>query len=194
MPNCKLNKLVAEVKACKLCAESLPFAPNPVLRPSKTAKILIIGQAPGTKVHATGIPWNDRSGNKLREWMGIDREVFYDNQRIAIMPMGFCYPGKGKSGDLPPRPECASTWHPSLLEHMKKIELILLIGQYAQKYYLQDKYKKSVADTVKSWRDYAPLYLPMPHPSPRNKLWLKKNAWFEKDVVKILKIRVAELI
>ncbi len=190
----KLDVLVKEVRACTICAKHLPFEPNPVVRPSSTAKILLIGQAPGTRVHATGIPWNDPSGDKLREWMGIDRDLFYNNKKIAIMPTGFCYPGKGKSGDLPPRPECAPTWHPRLMQHMRKIELILLIGQYAQKYYLNESAKKTLTETVHAWKQYAPLYLPMPHPSPRNKLWLKKNAWFESDVVPMLQRKVKKLI
>ena len=190
----KLDVLVKEVRACTICAKHLPFEPNPVVRPSSTAKILLIGQAPGTKVHASGIPWNDPSGDKLREWMGVDKEIFYNNKKIAIMPTGFCYPGKGKSGDLPPRPECAPTWHPRLMRHMRKIELILLIGQYAQKYYLKDSAKKTLTETVHAWKQYAPLYLPMPHPSPRNKLWLKKNAWFENDVVPMLRRKVKKFI
>lgn len=194
MARTKLEKLTQEVRACTLCKADLPFEPKPVLRPSRTAKIIIVGQAPGTKVHNTGIPWNDPSGDKLREWMGVDRDIFYDDAKIAIMPTGFCYPGKGKSGDLPPRPECAPTWHPQLLKLMPQIELMLLIGMYSQKYYLQDKNKKTLTETVKAWKDYAPYYLPMPHPSPRNKLWLKKNAWFEKDIVPVLKRRVKKLI
>lgn len=189
----KLDVLVKEVRACTICAKHLPFEPNPIVRPSSTAKVIIIGQAPGTKVHATGIPWNDPSGDKLRDWLGVDRDLFYNSKRIAIMPTGFCYPGKGKSGDLPPRPECAPTWHPQLLKHMRKIELILLIGQYAQKYYLKESNKKTLTDTVKAWKEYAPLYLPMPHPSPRNKLWLKKNAWFEKDIVPMLRRKIKKL-
>lgn len=190
----KLDILVKEVRACTICAKHLPFEPNPIVRPSSTAKVIIIGQAPGTKVHATGIPWNDPSGDKLRDWMGVDREVFYNNKRIAIMPTGFCYPGKGKSGDLPPRPECAPMWHPQLLKHMRKIELVLLIGQYAQKYYLKESNKKTLTETVKAWKEYTPLYLPMPHPSPRNKLWLKKNAWFEKEIVPMLRRKIKKLI
>lgn len=190
----KLNKLVQEVRACTLCAKHLPFAPNPIVRPSSTAKVLIVGQAPGTRVHETGIPWNDPSGDKLRDWMGIDRDLFYNNKKIAIMPTGFCYPGKGKSGDLPPRPECAPTWHPQLLKYMRNVELILLIGQYAQTYYLKELKKNTLTETVRAWKEYRPLYLPMPHPSPRNKLWLKKNVWFEQEVVPALRRRLKNLI
>lgn len=194
MARTKLDKLAINIRACTICKKHLPFEPKPIVRPSRTAKIIIVGQAPGTKVHETGIPWNDPSGNKLREWMGIDKEVFYDDKRVAIMPTGFCYPGKGKSGDLPPRPECAPTWHPQLLELMPQIELMLLIGMYSQKYYLQENNKKTLTETVKAWKEYSPYYFPMPHPSPRNKLWLKKNAWFESRVVPQLKRRVNKLI
>ena len=194
MSRSKLDVLTKEVRKCTICAKHLPFEPKPVLSPSRKAKILIVGQAPGTKVHNTGIPWNDSSGDKLRDWMGIDREIFYDNNLIAIMPTGFCYPGKGNSGDLPPRPECAPQWHPKLLMLMPQIELTLLIGQYAQRYYLKDSKKKTLTDTVSDWKEYSPKYLPMPHPSPRNKLWLKKNAWFEKEVVPVLKRRIKKLL
>lgn len=193
MPSSKLRTLTKEIRACTQCTRELPFQPNPIVRPSNNAKVLIIGQAPGTKVHETSISWNDASGNKLREWMGVDRTIFYDDTKVAIMPMGFCYPGKGKSGDLPPRPECAPMWHPQLLNLMPQIELTLLIGMYAQKYYLQNKKKKNLTETVRSWKQYAPYYLPMPHPSPRNKLWLKKNEWFELEVVPELKKRVKKL-
>lgn len=194
MSDVKLKCLTSKIRSCNICESNLPFQPNPIVRPSTKAKILIIGQAPGTKVHETSISWNDASGNKLREWMGIDREAFYNINKIAIMPMGFCYPGKGKSGDLPPRPECAPTWHEELLTLMPQIELVLLIGMYAQKYYLKDERKVNLTETVKAWKQYAPRYLPIPHPSPRNKLWLKKNAWFEHDVVPVLKKRVKKLI
>lgn len=190
----KLQALVTEVRACTLCKTELPLGSNPILHLSRSAKVLIVGQAPGTKVHQTGIPWNDPSGDKLREWMGIERDDFYDDQKIAVMSMGFCYPGKGKSGDLPPRSECAPTWHPRLLALMPQIELTLLIGMYAQKNYLQNNKNKTLTGTVKAWKDYAPSYLPMPHPSPRNRIWLKKNAWFELEVVPQLKKRIKKLI
>ncbi len=189
----ELQRLTKQIRSCALCENHLPLVPNPIVRPSSTAKLLIIGQAPGIKVHETSVSWNDASGNKLREWMGIERDVFYDSEKIAIMPMGFCYPGKGKSGDLPPRVECAPQWHASLLELMPQIELVLLIGMYAQKYYLHTARKKNLTETVRAWQQYSPRYLPMPHPSPRNKLWLKNNAWFERDVIPVLKQRVSEL-
>ena len=194
MPRSKLQNLAQQIRACIECEHSLPFKPNPIVRPSAKARILIIGQAPGTKVNETSISWNDASGNQLREWMGIDRDIFYDDNKIAVMPMGFCYPGKGKSGDLPPRPECAPLWHKQLLTLMPQIELTLLIGMYSQKYYLQAKKKKNLTETVRAWKEYSPEYLPMPHPSPRNKLWLKKNAWFESEVVPVLKRNVKRLI
>lgn len=189
----KLNTLLQNIHNCKICEAHLPLGPRPVLSVSPSAKILVIGQAPGTKVHNTGIPWNDPSGDKLREWMDVDRETFYDNSRIAIMPMGLCYPGKGKSGDLPPRKECAPQWHEQVLSYLPNLELTLLIGQYAQKYYLENT-SKTLTETVKRWREFGPTYLPTPHPSPRNRLWLKKNAWFEEEVVPELRRRLNTLL
>jgi uracil-DNA glycosylase len=194
MPGSRLKVLTREVQQCTLCADYLPFDPRPILRPSGTARILIVGQAPGIKVHTSGIPWDDPSGNRLREWMGIGRDVFYDDRKIAIVPTAFCYPGKGKSGDLPPRPECAPLWHPRLLKLMPNIELTLLVGLYAQNYYLNQERKKTLTETVQAWKQYSPQYLPMPHPSPRNSLWLKKNDWFEEKVVPVLRKRVASLL
>lgn len=165
-----------------------------MLRASATARLLIVGQAPGTKVHATGIPWNDLSGERLREWLGVDRDTFYDESRIAIVPMGFCYPGKGKSGDLPPRPECSATWHPQLLPLLPKVELILPIGQYAQKYFLGAARGEDLTATVRAFRDYLPRHLPLPHPSPRNIGWLKRNAWFENEVLPELRRIVRRLL
>ncbi|MEM7400435.1 MAG: uracil-DNA glycosylase family protein [Pseudomonadota bacterium] len=186
MAKTKLDKLIAEVRACRECENDLPLGPNPILRAKRSAKILIIGQAPGTKVHACGVPWLDPSGKRLRVWLNVDERTFYDETKIAIIPMGFCYPGKGKSGDLPPREECAPLWHEKLLHHLPNIKITLLIGQYAQKYYLgNSKFydKKSVTETVKCWNQFAPHFFPLPHPSPRNTLWLKKNSWFEKTTV-----------
>ena len=177
-----MRRLLTEARGCMLCAAHLPLGPRPVLRASVTARLLIVGQAPGTKVHQTGIPWNDPSGDRLRDWLMLDREVFYDEARVAIVPMGLCYPGRGAGGDLPPRPECAPLWHPKLRALMPKLELTLLIGAYAQAYYLGKRRKATLAETVRAWRDYGP-FIPMPHPSPRNRLWLRKNAWFEAEVV-----------
>lgn len=176
-----LEELLAEIRACRHCETLLPLGPNPVLRAASSAKILIVGQAPGTKVHASGIPWDDQSGKRLRSWLGLTPEVFYDETKIAIIPMGFCYPGKGQSGDLPPRPECAEKWLPSLRQHLPNLELTLLIGQYAQRYYLGEKLKTNLTETVKHWQDYLPEFMPLPHPSPRNIFWLKRNEWFEKE-------------
>ena len=190
-----MKKLIAEIQKCTVCSSFFKsHEPRPVLRASKSCKILVIGQAPGTKVHASGIPWDDQSGKRLREWMEIDSNLFYDDSKIAIVPMGFCYPGKGKSGDLPPRPECALLWHKKLLTQMPNIQLTLLIGQYAQAYYLGNKMKNNLTETVKHYKEYLPDFIPLPHPSPRNLFWLKKNQWFEKDVLPILKEKVKKLL
>ena len=186
-----LNTLLAEIRQCRLCEGLIP-EPHPVLRASETAKLLIIGQAPGTKVHASGIPWDDASGKRLREWMGIDKDLFYDESRIAIVPMGFCYPGKGRSGDLPPRPECARTWHGRLREHLPNIQCTLLIGSYAQSHYLSDSYK-SLTERLRNWQELAPSVFVLPHPSPRNLMWLRKNPWFEQDVIPPLQDVVKDL-
>lgn len=188
-----LLALVEEVSACRHCAAQLPHEPRPVLRAASSAKLLIIGQAPGTKVHASGIPWDDASGERLREWMGLDKARFYDTRNIAIMPMGLCYPGKGRSGDLPPRPECAPLWHQRVLEQLPAVELTLLIGSYAQQYYLGDAHR-TLTERVQHWRDFAPQYLPLVHPSPRNRLWLARNPWFEEELVPVLRARVRQIL
>lgn len=195
MSHSSLIHLYEEILTCRRCEADLPLGPNPVLRVSEKARVLIVGQAPGTKVHATGIPWNDPSGDRLRQWLQVDRETFYNTDIFAIVPMGFCYPGKGKSGDLPPRPECAAAWHDKLLAEMPQLELILLFGQYAQAYYLPDnKRQRTLTENVKHWRDFMPRFLPMPHPSPRNGAWLKQNPWFEETVVPELRRRVARYL
>lgn len=183
----KLQSLLAEIRACTVCREQLPLGPRPVLRASTTATLLIVGQAPGTRVHATGIPWNDPSGDRLRDWLGISREDFYDESRIAIIPMGLCYPGKGTSGDLPPRRECAELWFDRLHALLPNIQTTLLVGQYAQSHYLGDRCRKTLTETVRHWRDYWPRYLPLPHPSPRNNLWLRRNDWFGAELVPVLR-------
>ena len=188
-----LDALLAEIRACRLCAAQLPLGPRPVLRASAASRLLIVGQAPGTKVHASGIPWDDASGKRLREWLEMDTDTFYDASRIAIVPMGFCYPGKSGSGDAPPRPECRATWHPRLLPLLSNVQLTLPIGQYAQGYCLGARRKATLTDTVRAWRDYMPEHLPLPHPSPRNVGWFKANPWFERDVVPALRERVREL-
>jgi uracil-DNA glycosylase len=189
-----LEELLVNIRACRHCEAYLPLGPNPVLRAASSAKILIIGQAPGTKVHASGIPWDDQSGKRLRSWLGLTSEVFYDETKIAIIPMGFCYPGKGTSGDLPPRPECAEKWHTSLQQYLPNLELTLLIGQYAQRYYLGKKLKNNLTETVKNWQEYLPEFMPLPHPSPRNIFWLKRNEWFEKEAVPELQQLVKSIL
>jgi uracil-DNA glycosylase len=190
----KFDRLLADVRACQLCADKLPHEPRPVLRASPTARLLIVGQAPGRKVHETGIPWNDPSGDLLRAWLQLSREQFYEESRIAIIPTGLCYPGTEKGSDLPPRPECAPNWHPRLRAALPGIRLTLLIGQYAQRYYLGDRRKKSLSETVRSWQEYQPDYFPLPHPSPRNRLWLKKNPWFERDILPILRQKTYSIL
>lgn len=190
----KLQRLLREVRACTMCAMHLPFPPRPILRASSTARLLIVGQAPGRKVQATGIPWNDPSGDRLRLWLNLSRETFYDESRIAIIPTGFCYPGTGKGGDLPPRPECAPLWHPKLCAALPHIQLTLLIGGYAQAYYLGGQVKESLSETVQSWREYQPEFLPLPHPSPRNIRWFKAHPWFEAEVVPELRKRAARIL
>jgi len=189
-----LEELLAEIRTCKVCEEHLPLGPNPVVSGQKTAKIMIIGQAPGTKVHASGVPWDDASGDRLRDWLQMDKEVFYDDAQVAIMPMGFCYPGRGKGGDLPPRPECAPLWHERLLEQLPNIQLTLLIGQYAQKYYLGKKRKKTLTETVKSFQEYQPDFFPLVHPSPRNAIWQSKNPWFNEDIVPALQATAQKIL
>lgn len=186
--------LLQDIKQCRICEEFLDLGPNPVVSVSKKSKILVIGQAPGTKVHASGIPWDDASGKNLRKWLGVTNEQFYDPDLFGIVPMGFCYPGKGKSGDLPPRPECAPKWHTPLLDHLPEVRLTLLIGQYAQGYYLGDRKKKTLTETVRNFREYLPDFLPLVHPSPRNGIWMRKNEWFEIEIVPELQSVVKEVI
>lgn len=187
------DELLARVRGCTLCADQLPLGPRPVLQADPRARILVAAQAPGRRVHETGLPFNDPSGDRLREWMGIDRAVFYDPRLLAIVPMGFCYPGTGRSGDLPPRPECAPAWRGQVLAALPRLELTLVIGQYAQRWHLPDA-GRTLTEVVARWRDYQPVVIPLPHPSPRNNLWLRRNAWFEQDVVPLVRRRVAEVL
>ena len=188
-----MDKLLEDIRNCNVCHQYLPYGPNPVVAAHRLSRIVIIGQAPGMKVHQSSIPWDDPSGNRLREWLGVTDEEFYDERLLALIPMGFCYPGKGKSGDLPPRPECAPLWHDQLLEKMPNLELTILLGSYSQQYYLGDKKRGTLTETVKNYTEYLPEFLPLPHPSPRNRYWLTKNPWFESEVIPYLKNRVGKL-
>jgi uracil-DNA glycosylase len=190
----ELESLLVDIRACRLCAASLPLEPRPILRAEASARLLVVGQAPGTLVHGSGIPWSDASGMRLRGWLGMDRDTFYDQARVAIVPMGFCYPGRGVSGDMPPRPECSRTWHHRLFPLLPNVQLVLAIGQYAQAYFLGERRRKTLTDTVANWREYAPRHFPLPHPSPRNTGWFKHNPWFDNEVVPALRTRVAEVL
>jgi uracil-DNA glycosylase len=189
-----MNELINEISQCTVCQEGLMHAPRPVVAAHPSSKIIIIGQAPGAVVHRTGVPWDDLSGKNLRNWMGIDNDTFYDETKIALVPMGFCYPGKGKSGDLPPRKECAPLWHERLLHQMKSVELVLLIGKYAQDYYLPELTKDTLTATVKNYKAYLPKYFVLPHPSPRNNIWQARNPWFGTEVLPSLKEHVNSLL
>ena len=189
-----MDALLAEIRACRACAAYLPLGPRPIVQASASARLLIVGQAPSLTVHQTGVPWNDKSGDQLRRWLGIDRELFYDAARIAIVPMGYCYPGRGKSGDLPPRKECAPLWHDRLLAQMPHIELTLLIGQYAQRHFLRKTARGGVTETVAAFADHAPRFIPLPHPSPRNTAWFQHHPWFERDVLPVLRERVQQAL
>lgn len=189
------DRLFAEIRACTRCAAYLPLGPRPVLRGLPSARLLVISQAPGTRVHETGLSFNDRSGDRLRQWLGIDRDAFYDERRVAIMPMGFCYPGRyAQGGDLPPRPECAPLWHARARAAWPDVALTLLVGSYAIDYYLAGRKKPSMTETVRAWRDYLPEHLPLPHPSWRTTTWEKRNPWFAAEVLPELRRRVARLL
>ena len=189
-----MQDLLAQIKNCKVCEKHLPLGANPVMSAGSKSKIIIVGQAPGKIVHNTGIPWNDKSGDNLRSWLGIDKKIFYDTNLVALMPMGFCYPGTGKSGDLPPRPECAPLWHSKLIKLMPDAKLILLVGQYSQNYYLRSEAKNTLTETVKNFKIYLPNYFPLPHPSPRNNIWQKKNEWFASEVLPELKSKIHKIL
>lgn len=189
-----VEPLLQQIKQCTICASQLPMGTNPVVAAGKESKIVIIGQAPGRIVHQTGIPWNDKSGDNLRNWLGVGKDTFYDITKFALIPMGFCFPGKGKSGDLPPRPECAPQWHQQLLGQMHDPKLILLVGQYAQHYYLKEKIRDNLTETVQHFNTYLPDYFPLPHPSPRNNIWQAKNKWFGEIVLPELKQRVNDIL
>jgi uracil-DNA glycosylase len=189
-----MKPLLRDIAKCTVCAARLPHGPRPVLAAGARSRIVIIGQAPGRKVHESGVAWQDQSGNTLRAWLGVDAETFYDTAKFALVPMGFCYPGSGKTGDLPPRPECAPLWHERLLAAMKDVKLILLIGQYSQARYLGDEAGETLTETVRAFREHLPRHLPLPHPSPRNRIWLRRNPWFEKKVLPDLQARVTRIL
>lgn len=188
-----MKKILHEISRCTVCEEYLELGVKPVVSGTEESKIVIIGQAPGIIVHRTGIPWDDKSGENLRNWLGISSQIFYDPKKLALVPMGFCYPGKGKSGDLPPRKECAPLWHELLLTQMKSVELTILVGKYAQDYYLQDGAKRTLTETVQNFKEYLPEFFVLPHPSPRNNIWQAKNKWFVKEVLPILKKEIHKL-
>lgn len=187
------STLLAEARACTICAAQLPHGVRPILQIHPQSRILIAGQAPGRKVHESGVPFNDASGDRLRDWMGVTREVFYDSRQIAILPMGFCFPGTGKSGDLPPRPECALAWREQIFGHLPHLEVTLVIGQYAQAYHMSQE-RTALTEKVRSWQSYWPKIIPLPHPSPRNNIWLNRNLWFEEELLPMLRRRVSEAL
>ncbi len=191
----RFDTLLKEIRACRICAAHLPHEPRPVLRANPSARIVIAGQAPGTRVHASGMPFTDPSGDRLRDWLGVDKDTFYDDTRIAIVPMGFCFPGlDAKGGDLPPRKECAPAWRDKVFAGLKNVELTLPVGLYAQAWHLGDQRKGTLTDTVKAWRSYGPTCIPLPHPSWRNNAWVKKNPWFDEELLPHLKRRVSRIL
>ena len=189
-----MDKLLQKITDCRVCEPFLTHGCRPIVQASEKSKIIIIGQAPGAIVHNTGIAWDDASGENLRQWMNIDSNTFYDPQKIALVPMGFCYPGKGKSGDLPPRKECAPLWHRSIFKACKELELVVLVGKHAQDYYLKEKAKNTLTETVRSFEEYLPQFFVLPHPSPRNNIWQAKNEWFKKDVTPVLQKSVRKIL
>jgi uracil-DNA glycosylase len=186
----RVDALRTEIQACRVCEAHLPLGPRPIVRISPSARILMVGQAPGLKVHESGIPWHDASGKRLREWLGVEESLFYDARRFAIVPMGLCYPGRARSGDLPPRPECAPLWHERILSSMPQIRLTILIGQYALARYLGERRQATLTETVAAWKSYAPQFITLPHPSPRNQNWLKQNPWFSQEVLPMVRKQV----
>ena len=189
----KLTKLLEDIRACKICKD-LPLGPSPILQIDQSAKILIVGQAPGRITHLKNIPFDDPSGTRLRKWMGVTKEMFYNDKTIAILPMGFCYPGTGKSGDLPPRPECAPAWHESVLESLNNVKMTVIIGSYAIKYHVSDGRNITLTQRVSEWKSMFPKQIILPHPSPRNNRWLKQNPWFEKDVIHAFQSEIAKIL
>ncbi|WP_179344545.1 uracil-DNA glycosylase family protein [Winogradskyella ursingii] len=189
-----MDDLLRTISQCDICKAHLPLGPNPIVSAHKNSKIILLSQAPGRLAHQSSKAWNDPSGRQLREWLGVNDTQFYNPENFAILPIGFCYPGKAKTGDLPPRPECAPLWHNQILEKLQNVKLTLLIGAYAQKYYLKDKMKRTLTETVSSYEEYLPEYFPIPHPSPTNRFWKAKNPWFEELVVPELRKKVKKLL
>ena len=189
-----LAVLLAQVRACRACEGHLPHAPRPILRAGETARILVVGHAPGLQAHSSGTPWDDASGERLRAWMGLDSQAFYDESRVAIISIGYCYPGRGRGGDLPPRPECAALWLDRLLAKLPRIETTLLIGVHAQRRFLGQNRKQSLTATVRAWREFAPRYLPLPHPSARNTPWFRRHRWFDDELLPGVRRTIAERI
>jgi uracil-DNA glycosylase family 4 len=187
-----LNKLFKDIRACKFCEQHLPLGANPIVSGNENSKIILISQAPGRVVHESGIAWDDQSGKQLRNWLGVKSETFYNENNFAVMPMGFCYPGKAKTGDLPPRKECAPLWHQTMIEHFRNPKLYILIGAYASKYYLSKE--RNLTSVVKNFHEYLPNYFPLPHPSPVNRFWRLKNPWFEEEVIPVLKKKIEEVL
>ncbi|MCG6952815.1 MAG: uracil-DNA glycosylase family protein [Betaproteobacteria bacterium] len=194
MERLSLERVAREARACRLCEAVLPHAPRPVFHIGRGARLMIVGQAPGRRVHETGIPWNDPSGDRLRAWLAMDRETFYDRAQIAILPTGLCYPGTVDGSDLPPRPECAPLWHPRFRAALPNIRLTLLVGQYAQAHYLGAARKSSLSETVRAYREYLPNFFPLPHPSWRNSAWITRNPWFEKQLLPALRRAVTSAL
>lgn len=190
----RIDTLLADIRACTVCAAHLPLGPRPIVQMGTRARLLIVGQAPGAKVHASGVPWDDASGRRLREWLGIDEKIFYDASRVVIVPMGFCYPGRGGGGDLPPRKECAPMWFDRVFAQLPNVELTLLIGQYAQRYFLGNTRRATLTETVAVFADYAPRFMPLPHPSPRNTAWFQRHPWFERELLPVLRERVRSVL
>ena len=188
-----MKELLDKIRDCRICESHLTDGVRPVLTAHSDAKVIIIGQAPGIKVHQSGIPWDDQSGIRLRDWLGVNTSIFYDEKKIALVPMGFCYPGKGKTGDLPPRKECAPQWHTPLFKKLTNAQLVILIGKYAQDYYLNDTAKRTLTETVMNFDQYLPDFFVLPHPSPRNNIWMKKNPWFEKALIPKLRELIKDL-
>ena len=189
-----MKNLLSEIRNCRVCKDHLPYAPRPIIQAGTHSKIVITGQAPGLKVQQSGVPWDDVSGDNLRDWLGVDSPTFYNESHFALLPMGLCFPGTGKTGDLPPRSECAPLWHQKVFHQISDVKLTLLIGQYAQQYYLKDQCQRTLTETVRHYEDYLPNFLPLPHPSPRNNIWQKKNAWFKEDLIPVLQEKVGFIL